>query len=117
MPQLSAGLLMYRQRGDEPEFFLIHPGGPFYRNKDEGVWSIPKGLAVPEEDLVAAAQREFNEETGIAPTGEFHSLGWIKMKSGKVVHAWMFSGTWDEKDGINSNTFPLEWPPADQLPS
>jgi predicted NUDIX family NTP pyrophosphohydrolase len=93
------------------QFFLVHPGGPFYAKKDEGVWTIPKGLAEPGEDLLLCAQREFREETGIIPGGEYSSLGIVKLKSGKIVHGWMFFGKWDEKDGITSNTFPLEWPP------
>ena len=102
---------MYRSVNKELQFFLVHPGGPLYQKKDEGVWTIPKGLTEPGEDLMEAAQREFREETGIHPQGDFHSLGSIKTKSGKVVHAWMFPGTWEEKDGITSNTFSFEWPP------
>jgi predicted NUDIX family NTP pyrophosphohydrolase len=111
MAQLSAGLLMIRDNGDEHEFFLVHPGGPFYAKKDDGVWTIPKGLTEPHEDLLASARREFTEETGIVPHGELNPLGSVKLKSGKIVHAWMFRGEWNEEEGIHSNTFPLEWPP------
>lgn len=112
MPQTSAGLLMTRFRDGEREFFLVHPGGPFFRNRDEGIWTIPKGLVDPNEDLLACAIREFGEETGIVPKGPFISLDSTRMKSGKIVHAWMFEGNWDEQSGISSNHFPLEWPPG-----
>jgi predicted NUDIX family NTP pyrophosphohydrolase len=111
MAQLSAGLLMFRFVNNSPQFFLIHPGGPFFTRKDEGVWSIPKGLCDPGEELLEAAKREFTEETGIVPSGKFVGLNPIKMKSGKVVHAWMFRGEWEESAGISSNTFRMEWPP------
>jgi predicted NUDIX family NTP pyrophosphohydrolase len=111
MAQLSAGLLMFRRRNNEIEFFLVHPGGPYFAKKDEGFWTIPKGLCEPDEDLLNAAKREFSEETGIIPDGKFLALGEVKMKSGKIVHAWLFEGEWNEPDGISSNTFPLEWPP------
>jgi predicted NUDIX family NTP pyrophosphohydrolase len=107
---ISAGLLMCRNSG-ELEFFLVHPGGPFFKNKNLGAWSIPKGIPDPEEDLLLAAQREFQEETGLQPSPPFHPLGTIKQKRGKVVHAWAFEGSWDKSSGINSNTFELEWPP------
>jgi predicted NUDIX family NTP pyrophosphohydrolase len=107
----SAGLLMYRFEHSQLQFFLIHPGGPFYKNKNEGVWSIPKGIPDDGEDLLLAAQREFMEETGITPNGPFREIGVAKTKSGKVIHAWAFAGRWNETDGIVSNTFLLEWPP------
>jgi predicted NUDIX family NTP pyrophosphohydrolase len=109
--QLSAGLLMYRFQENEIEFFLVHPGGPFFKNKDLGVWSIPKGLPEQNEDLLTTAQREFNEETGLNSNPPFHELGTIQQKSGKVVHAWAFMGEWDPADGITCNTFEIEWPP------
>ncbi len=112
MPQTSAGLLMTRSLNDRREFFLVHPGGPFFRNRDEGIWTIPKGLADAGEDLLACAIREFNEETGIVPKGPFFPLESTRMKSGKVIHAWMFEGEWDEQSGISSNHFSLEWPPG-----
>jgi predicted NUDIX family NTP pyrophosphohydrolase len=107
----SAGLLMYRINNGEIEFFLVHPGGPFYKNKDAGAWTIPKGLLNGDEDPMTAAKREFEEETGLTAVGDLYSIGSIRMKSGKIVEAWMFKGEWDESSGINSNTFPLEWPP------
>ena len=103
---------MYRIRNENPEYFLVHPGGPFYARKDDGAWTIPKGLTDPEESLADAAKREFTEETGLPVEGELISLGFIKMKSGKIVHAWMFAGEWDDSSAISSNTFPLEWPPG-----
>jgi predicted NUDIX family NTP pyrophosphohydrolase len=108
---LSAGLLMYRFVDNEFEFFLIHPGGPFYQKKNEGVWSIPKGLPDEGEDLLITAQREFLEETGITPSPPFYPLGTARTKSGKMIHAWAFPGNWNSSDGIKSNTFSLEWPP------
>jgi predicted NUDIX family NTP pyrophosphohydrolase len=112
MPQnISAGLLMCRKAKDHLEFFLLHPGGPFFKNKDLGVWSIPKGLPNESEDLLIAAQREFHEETGLTAAPPFHSLGTIRQKAGKVVHAWAFLGEWNESNGIECNTFKLEWPP------
>jgi predicted NUDIX family NTP pyrophosphohydrolase len=108
---ISAGLLMCRRAGPELEFFLVHPGGPFFKNKDLGAWSIPKGLPDHHEDLLQTAQREFNEETGLTPHPPFQSLGTIQQKSGKIVHAWSFLGTWDPDTGITCNTFKVEWPP------
>ena len=101
---------MYRMVKDEIEVLLVHPGGPFWRNKDEGAWSIPKGEIEPDEDLLLAAQREFQEELGIKPAGKFVSLGTVKLKSGKIVHAWAVEGDCDPTT-IKSNTFSLEWPP------
>ncbi len=112
MPVLTAGLLMCRKEKGELQFMLVHPGGPFYVKKNEGVWSIPKGIIDPNEKLEDAAEREFHEETGIKPQPPYHSLGSIKMKSGKIIHVWSFFGEWDEKtQPIISNTFDLEWPP------
>jgi predicted NUDIX family NTP pyrophosphohydrolase len=110
MARVSAGLLMYRVCGGRAEVLLAHPGGPFYRNKDEGVWSIPKGEADPEEDLLHAARREFEEETGIKPAGPFTPLAPARQKSGKLVHAWACEGECDPA-AIVSNTFTIEWPP------
>ena len=92
-------------------FFLVHPGGPFFIKKEEGAWTIPKGLVDPGEDLLAAAKREFTEETGIVPVEPYTSLGTTMLKSGKLIHAWAFFGSWDESKGIVSNSFSLEWPP------
>ena len=109
MPRVSAGLLMFRKRESEAEVFLVHPGGPLWRKKDLGAWSIPKGEVAPGEDKFAAAQREFEEETRIKPEGQFISLGERKQQSGKIVAAWAFEG--DCSPNISSNTFPMEWPP------
>ena len=110
MAQVSAGLLMCKKQ--KPlMFFLVHPGGPFFIKKEEGAWTIPKGLVDPGEDLLAAAKREFTEETGLVPTEPYASLGTTMLKSGKLIHAWTFFGSWDESKGIVSNSFSLEWPP------
>jgi predicted NUDIX family NTP pyrophosphohydrolase len=108
---IAAGLLMCRQSSGDIEYFLVHPGGPFFKNKNEGFWTIPKGLPETAEDLLIAAQREFNEETGIHSTPPFHPLGTVKQKGGKIVHAWSFLGDWNPTDGIIANTFKMEWPP------
>lgn len=110
MPRLSAGLLMYRTVDDELEFLLVHPGGPYFAKKDEGVWSIPKGEPDTNEDLLVTAQREFQEETSVDPTGPFIPLKPIKQKGGKIVHAWAFEGDCDPS-AIKSNNFKMEWPP------
>jgi predicted NUDIX family NTP pyrophosphohydrolase len=109
MARLSAGLLMYRS---EPlEVFLVHPGGPLYQNKDEGVWSIPKGEVEEGDDPFDTARREFAEETGVSPSApEFFSLGEIRQKGGKRVLAWAFEGDCDPAS-IRSNSFEMEWPP------
>ena len=109
MPRTSAGLLMFRRKGNAVEVLLVHPGGPFWAKKDLGAWTIPKGELEDGEDALVTAQREFEEETGIAPSGPFHPLGSIKQKAGKVVHAWAFEGTCDPAQ-IRSNTFKVEWP-------
>ncbi|HEU5146826.1 MAG TPA: NUDIX domain-containing protein [Chryseosolibacter sp.] len=108
---VAAGLLMYRLGQRDMEFFLVHPGGPYYKNKHIGFWSIPKGLPEGDEDLLETARREFFEETGIRPSPPYHPLGTIRQKAGKVVHAWAFSGEWDPLSGIKCNDFSLEWPP------
>jgi ADP-ribose pyrophosphatase YjhB (NUDIX family) len=92
MPQISAGLLMYRRRGNQLQVLLVHPGGPFWRNKDAEAWSIPKGEVNDGEDLLAAAKREFQEETGTAATGQFIPLNSVRQTSGKIVHAWAVEG-------------------------
>jgi predicted NUDIX family NTP pyrophosphohydrolase len=107
----SAGILLFRRQPDGTlQFLLVHPGGPFFKNKDDGVWSIPKGEATAGEDLLAAAIREFEEETGSRPAGDFIQLTPITQKGGKVVHAWAVEGNIDPTS-IQSNTFELEWPP------
>ncbi len=110
MAKVSAGLLMYRVRDGQVEVLLVHPGGPFWKNKDDGAWSIPKGEVAEGEELEAAGCREFEEELGFKPTGPLVALGSVKQKSGKLVYAWAFEGDCDP-DGIRSNTFAMEWPP------
>jgi predicted NUDIX family NTP pyrophosphohydrolase len=102
---------MFRRQGDGFEVLLVHPGGPFFANKDNGAWTIPKGEVAPGEDLLARAQTEFEEELGIRPTGNWLSLGSIKQKGGKIVHAWAFEGDLPESFQLKSNTFEMEWPP------
>jgi len=109
MPKLSAGILLFRRRAGL-EVMLVHPGGPFWAKKDEGAWSIPKGLADESEDLLAAAKREFLEETGMPVAGAFLDLGAHKQPSGKTIAAWACEGDFDPAT-LKSNTFSLEWPP------
>jgi predicted NUDIX family NTP pyrophosphohydrolase len=106
----SAGILMYRQTGSEMEVLLVHPGGPFWRNKDEGAWSIPKGEMDEDEDAAVAARREFLEETGCALSGPLEPLGDIRQRGGKRVTAFAVEGDLDV-NAIKSNTFEIEWPP------
>ena len=108
--KLSAGILLYRRCGESVEVFLVHPGGPYWAGKDEGVWSIPKGLYCEGEDALATAQREFEEETGIPVTGSFQELAPLTQPSGKVVMAWAVEGDIDPAT-VRSNTFSMEWPP------
>lgn len=108
--KLSAGLLMFRFVDGELQVLLVHPGGPFFKKKDEGAWTIPKGEVEPDEDLLDAAQREFAEELGFKPRGEFVPLTPVKQKGGKIVHAWAFPGDCDPT-AAKSNTFTIEWPP------
>ena len=110
MPRISAGLLMYRIKNGATEFLLAHPGGPYFVNKDDGTWSIPKGEPDADEDLLVTAQREFEEETSLKPTGPFIPLQPIQQKGGKIVHAWAFEGDCDPAT-LKSNTFTMEWPP------
>ncbi len=110
MPKESAGLLMYRTRDLRVEVLLVHPGGPFWKNKDIGAWTIPKGELQPGEEPLVAAQREFEEELGFKAQGTFIALQVIKQKSGKVVHTWAFEGDCDPM-AVKSNTFQIEWPP------
>jgi predicted NUDIX family NTP pyrophosphohydrolase len=110
MSKVSAGLLMYRKRNLELEVLLVHLGGPFWAKKDAGAWFIPKGEVKPSEDELTAAQREFEEETGLAPGVELLALGSMKHKSGKRVSAWAFQGDCDPS-ALRSNTFQMEWPP------
>ena len=110
MASQSAGILVYRRNKKTIEFFLVHPGGPFWAKKDLGAWSIPKGEYDPDEDALAAAQREFEEETGQKIAGKFTALTPIKQKAGKIVNAWVVEGNVDV-DAIRSNSFEMEWPP------
>ena len=108
-PEISAGLLAFR-RDSVLEVLLAHPGGPFWAKKDDGAWTIPKGLAEPGADLLATAQREFAEETSLPPSGPFLALTAVRQKSGKLVHAWAFEANLDLAS-FASNMFEIEWPP------
>jgi len=108
--RLSTGLLMYRFRNGELEVLLVHLGGPFWARKDDGAWFVPKGGVEPGEEEFAAAQREFQEETGITPVGPYLELGSVVHKSGKRVVAWGFAGDTDPAR-VRSNLFRMEWPP------
>jgi predicted NUDIX family NTP pyrophosphohydrolase len=111
MAKVSAGILLYRITSDQLQIFLIHPGGPFFRNKDDGTWSIPKGEYIEgEEDPLAAAKREFEEETGQKIDGKFIPLEPITQKGGKKVYAWAVKGDINH-EVIQSNLFEIEWPP------
>ena len=110
MPRISAGLMMYRIRDGKLQVLLAHPGGPFFKNKDEGAWTIPKGEVEPGEEFLETAKREFEEEIGITATGPFTALKPVRQKGGKIVHAWAFEGDCDP-DATVSNTFTMEWPP------
>jgi predicted NUDIX family NTP pyrophosphohydrolase len=109
--RISAGLLMFRRRDGKLEVLLVHPGGPFFARKDEGAWTIPKGEAAPDEDLLTRAQIEFEEELGFRPHGNWIEIGSIKQKGGKTVHAWAFEGDLPERFELKSNLFEIEWPP------
>jgi predicted NUDIX family NTP pyrophosphohydrolase len=106
----SAGMLMYRLRNSILEVFLVHPGGPFWAKKDLGAWSIPKGELAAGEDPLNAARREFQEETGFFPEGEFVALKPVKQAGGKIVYAWAVQGDCNATE-ISSNKFSMEWPP------
>lgn len=110
MAKESAGLLLYRRRGEAIEVFLVHPGGPFWARKDEGAWTIPKGEPGPDEAPLACALRELAEETGIAVEGPFLPLEPCRQKAGKLVRAWAVEADCDPA-AVRSNTFLLEWPP------
>ncbi len=109
MPR-SAGLLMCRREGGGLEVLLAHPGGPFWARRDDGAWTLPKGEIQPGEAPLDAAIREFHEETGCRPAGPFASLGAIRQKAGKQVHAWAFEGAFDPAQ-LRCNLFEIEWPP------
>ena len=106
----SAGMLLFRRTVDGIEVFLAHPGGPFWKNKDEGAWTIPKGEIGEGEDAFAAARREFIEETGVDPGGWGEALAPVRLSGGKIVHAWAIEGDCDAC-AIRSNAFTMEWPP------
>jgi predicted NUDIX family NTP pyrophosphohydrolase len=112
MPASSAGLLLYRWRGSSAEVFLVHPGGPYWAKKDDGAWSVPKGLVNPLEDELACARREFKEETGFDAnrSGFEHDLGIFRQPSGKRLHIWASEGDCNPAD-LASNLFEMEWPP------
>lgn len=110
MAKTSAGLILYRMQSGQLEVLLVHPGGPFWGKKDEGAWFVPKGELNVGEEPLAGAKREFEEETGLKPEGEFLALGNVKQKSGKTIVAWAFEGDCDPSS-IKSNTFSIEWPP------
>lgn len=110
MPKQSAGLLPYRTRDGGVEIFLVHPGGPFWAKKDAAAWSIAKGEFADDEEPLAAAQREFGEETGLRVSPPFLSLGVVK-SGGKIVHAFAVAAPGLDPEKIASNSFQLEWPP------
>lgn len=110
MAKRSAGILVYRLTGPAPEVFLVHPGGPYWVRKDDGAWTIPKGEIAEGEEPLAAAQREFQEETGFQISGAFRALGAFRQPSGKTVFAWAIEGNFIPGD-LNSTTFSMEWPP------
>jgi predicted NUDIX family NTP pyrophosphohydrolase len=105
----SSGILLFRMKDSVAEFFLVHPGGPFWKNKDEGAWSIPKGEFTSEENALEAAKREFLEETGNSMEGNFIELSPVKQKGGKIVYCWAVEGDMDANH-IHSNSFSMEWP-------
>jgi len=107
---ISAGILLYRTRLKKTEVFLVHPGGPFWKNKDEGAWTIPKGEILPGEEIFAAALREFFEETGVELNAEFKALNPVRQKAGKLIYAWTTNKNIDETK-VKSNLFEMEWPP------
>ena len=111
MPKRSAGILAHRRSPATVEVFLVHPGGPFWTKKDEGAWSIPKGLYTSTEDPLEAAKREFEEEVGVAIEGTFIDLGEFKQPGGKIISAWAVETDLNEA-GFKSNMFEMEWPPG-----
>lgn len=108
-PNVSAGLVLYRRAGTGLEIFLAHPGGPFWKGRDDGAWTIPKGVLNEGEDPLVAAQREFEEETGIKPSGPYLALGAVRQRAGKLVHAWAWEGDADASS-TTSNAMRTEWP-------
>ena len=110
MAKKSAGLLLFRRMSDRVEVLLVHPGGPLWSKKDDGAWSIPKGELDPDEDPLAAARREFEEELGSPISGAFIPLTPVRQASGKLVHAWAVEGEFDPTT-LTSSPFSMEWPP------
>lgn len=110
MTRRSAGILLYKGEGDDLRVLLVHPGGPFWRRRDDGAWTIPKGEYEPDEDAEQAARREFAEEVGSVPDGPLQSLGEVRQRGGKIVTAFALRGEFDVAT-LRSNTFALEWPP------
>jgi predicted NUDIX family NTP pyrophosphohydrolase len=110
MPRTSAGLLPYRWREGRLEVFLVHPGGPFWANKDTHAWSVAKGEVEPDENILDAAHREFFEETGISMARLAIPLALVRQAGGKLVHVWAIEADIDPSV-VQSNSFPLEWPP------
>jgi len=110
MRKKSAGLLVYRQGAGQLEVFLVHPGGPFWAKKDDGSWSVPKGEFSEGENPLEAARREFEEETGVAMTGDFEPLDPVKQPGGKIIYIWLVRGDLDPAS-IKSDLFSIEWPP------
>ena len=106
----SAGLLLFRRRTSGLEVLLVHPGGPLWARKDEGAWSIPKGEIEENEDVLTAARREVEEETGARPPGPFISLSPVRQTGGKIVHVWAVESDF-EPESLRSNIFDMEWPP------
>jgi predicted NUDIX family NTP pyrophosphohydrolase len=119
MAKLSAGILLFRTSKGSPEVMLVHPGGPLWKNKDLGAWSIPKGEFLPGQDALQTAKREFKEETGGSIKGEFRELMPVRQSGGKLVYAFAVEGDFDVTT-LKSNTFPMEWPPksgrTEQIP-
>ena len=111
MPKRSAGIVVFKRKDARLEVLLVHPGGPLWKNKDTGAWSIPKGEPEEGEELLSAAQRELREEIGLEPNGDLKDLGSIQQKGGKTVHAWAFEVDADMVVAQVSNSFELEWPP------
>ncbi|HET9277681.1 MAG TPA: NUDIX domain-containing protein [Flavitalea sp.] len=110
MANQSAGILLYRRKSNRIELLLVHPGGPFWQKKDHGAWTIPKGEFMDNEEALDAAKREFQEETGVALSGNFLELTPVKQKAGKLIYAWALEGDIDTSN-ILSNFFKIEWPP------
>jgi predicted NUDIX family NTP pyrophosphohydrolase len=106
----SAGLLLFRRRADAIEVLLVHPGGPFWARKDDGAWTVPKGEVDENEDVLAAARREVEEETGARPSGPFIALAPLNQSGGKIVHVWAVESEFDPST-LRSNLFEMEWPP------